>query len=263
MYIERMFDKRYALFGESVFTSFRSYEGHVPYLKEHLDRLWRHSCQGFHLDLNFENFFDQFLSSLELLTVIIKNPNHYFRITMFSNEANDLNLSHFSLDHLEVDLKILPIDEGINEEQSLLIQPSPFNQYYPLIKTGNYFASLYFRRKAIQAGYSDTVFINDEGMILEASTSNIVFEFKNSFVIPRSKQIFDGITLIAFKDFCDLNNIHYSEVEIHTQDLVEFSGAYLLNSVKGYSKVYKINDILLKSDHHHLVDFMKFLKESK
>ncbi len=263
MYIERMFEKRYELFGESVFTSFRSYEGSIPYLAKHLNRLWRHSCQAFALSLSYEHFYELFLKNLSIEETALKKPNHYFRLTFFSNEPADLNISYFDLDSFELNIITKPLSKTENQEQSLALEMSPFGASYPVLKTGNYFPHLYFRRKAINSGYTDVLFYNEKGNILEASTSNIVFQFKENFLIPRSSQIFEGITLMAFQDFCQQQSISYSEVEIHINDLEDFTGAFLLNSVKGPSKVISINDISFKSDDDMMSEFIAFLKEQQ
>ncbi len=241
MYIGEMRNLRHELYGESVFTSFRTFEASVLGLNKHFERLYNSVtlCYGLrHIDP--KTFNEYFLERLSLASQFQKYPNHYFRISIFSNGDKSLSKKNFGLGELEVDLKISKLPE---KKASLKLKTfqSPYSEHYIPLKTGSYFQSLYFKRLAMSKGHDDVLFMRDD-LILETSTSNLVL-FKNAQAFfPEAKGILAGVTTSLLQKYFQSVNVSYTQMPIQYASLQDFDEVFALNAVRGLTPVLKIDD---------------------
>ncbi len=260
MYIGSMRNSRHEIYGESIFTSFRTFDGKVPEFQEHIKRLWNGAKEGYGFEhLSLEAFSNHFLENLNLSQKFSDNLNHYFRLTLISNGDVSLGKMNFSLSEMELCLSIKPIP-AMKSSLSLQTKPSPFSEHYLPIKNGSYFQQLVIKRQAMHAGFDDVLFTR-EGFILEASTSNIVFEKDEHFYFPAAKGIIQGITEGIFKRFLLAQNKKIINTNIELKEIKNFDHAYLLNCVGGITSVSKINDVCFESSQDTKSSFINFIKE--
>lgn len=256
-----MFTLRHELYGESVFTSFRTWEGKVFAFEEHFERLLVAVRSTYGLEnLKISQFKEWIKTNLDIDKLIQENPNHYFRITIYSKSDISLNKVKFSLSDLSVDLNTR-LTQVSNKKLRLKTFSSPFSKSFVPIKSGSYFQNLYFRKEAIKNGFDDVLFCMDNEVI-EASTSNILFEKNGSYITPQGEFFLRGITLGLFEQYCLENEISYSTQKILSSELESFDKAYLLNSVQGLVSVESIdstNFLLDESDQlrENLIKFGK------
>ena len=254
---------RHELYGESVFTSFRTFNGQVYGLEEHFKRLYEAVRNVYFMKtLTYSQFFNYFCIDVEDLFVN-RYQNHYIRMTIFLDQVNsNLNQKSFGLCDLKMNTSVKAL--GVTRTSlRLKTYPSPYSKNYIPIKSGSYFQNLFFRRKGIEQGYDDILFtINDE--IVEASTSNIMFQKENEFFIPAGEYFLQGITIKLFKEYCKFNSFKIYELDIKKISIKDYDQVFLLNSVQGLVSVKSIDDDEFIVDHSRALydHFFKFCEET-
>ncbi len=263
MYIDNMRNMRHELYGESVFTSFRVFNGKIPGFELHLQRLFEAVQETYSLKhVSFNEFYRYFYTSEQILKQAKNNPNSYCRITVFSQVNTGLNQIRFGLSDLCMNFEISPIKEEI-KPVSLKSYLSPFSKNYVPIKSSSYFQQLHFKKLALKLHYNDCLFIVD-GNISEASTSNIVFYKSGEYFFPEGNFFLQGITLEVFKKFCLNQSLSIKAKTISYKELSDYEGAFLLNSVKGLVPIYKIDEFDYAIDNIICVkrSFINFCEDS-
>ena len=246
------------LYGESIFTSFRSFNGVVPGLGLHLKRLISH--------INIY-FFNGSKSETELLlyfdlrdkleAYLEKSENDYFRLTVFNAKRTEMLPIKFSLSDLELKIEFSPID--LKEDiLSLELYPSPFTKYYLPIKSSSYIQHFHFKRQAKLNGFDDVLFFCED-YITEASTSNIVFLKKDTLIFPEASQTLDGVTQNLLQSFAKSFDLQVQIRKVSVRELEQFDGVMLLNSIQLIQAVSRINNIVFKTE-NVLAIRDKFLK---
>jgi branched-subunit amino acid aminotransferase/4-amino-4-deoxychorismate lyase len=263
MYIGVMRNLRHELYGESVFTSFRTFNGQVYGLEEHFKRLYEAVRDVYFMKtLTYSQFFNYFCIDIRA-SYLNKYPNHYIRMTIFSDQTNSsLNQKSFGLCDLELSISIKDLGEA---RSSLRLKSfsSPYSKSYIPIKSGSYFQNLYFKRKGIEQGYDDILFTVDDEVV-EASTSNIIFQRGNDFFFPAGHYFLQGITLKLFKEFCRFKSFKIYELDIKKNSIRNYDQAFLLNSVQGLVSVKSIDEYEFIVDHSRKLNdhFLKFCEEN-
>lgn len=251
---------RSQLYGESIFTSFRSFAGYIPQLNQHVQRVLE-SVNDYYLNHRFKvSELDKYFGlSIKLKENLSRYPHHYFRVTIFENSHQGLLLKETSLSDLEMSLDIKEITL-VSKNLSLTLAPSPFSENYTALKSGSYFQHFYAKREAIRNGFDDVLFYHkNNGALTEASTSNILFKQGKSFFTPNGHGFLKGIGLQIFNDFCLSEKIQFKESAISKRNLSDFDEAYLVNCVKLMTPIQNIGDINFNSNNQLKDDLMNFI----
>jgi D-alanine transaminase len=230
------------LFGESIFTSFRSINGAIYGLDYHVERILG-DVIDYYLSSNYsvESLSSYFKLKIKLLILAKVNQNHYFRVSIFNKSRTELVPKHFGISDLDLAISIEKLPKS-NGSISLKTFLSPYSENLKTIKSGSYFQNLYFRRLAFKEGFDDALFVRS-GILLEASTSNLVLIKNNKIYFMKAKGIFPGVTQKLINDCADKLNMKVSYEVVRVKDLAKFEAAALVNSVQLISPIYKINDI--------------------
>ena len=254
---------RHELYGESVFTSFRTLNSKVLGLDLHLERLLSgvKDIFGF-CDMSKEAFFSFFINDLNLDLKFKEYPNHYFRLTIYSEGSTELNRYSFSLGEMKVNLSTKPIEELPKKSLKLKTFPSPFSEFYNPCKTGSYQPLLFFRKKALKMGYDDVLFMAGNN-VLEASSSNIVFIKENKIITPDDPRILHGVTLQCLESYIEKTSYRFGKEVVTLRDLKEIDACFSLNSVKGIIPVERIDDYIFPSYNKYEKLFNKFYESMK
>lgn len=212
------------LFGESVFTTAAVWKGQMSFFAQHLQRLQN----------NWRWLFDDSLSEKELTQFIKASyqavsssgaANDWrLRINIFKDEENRSRcltiFTPFSFE--ERTIKSLKFHDGLLK--TLAKEEG--------VKQPNYSEPFRHRRLA----NCELLFVDDEGGIGESATGNVIFSKKGKFVSPKNeKGIFQGIGLKY-----GLANLDIDFREIHKDEVLDFSGAWLVNSLRGVQKVAEL-----------------------
>jgi branched-subunit amino acid aminotransferase/4-amino-4-deoxychorismate lyase len=263
MYIGCMRNLRHELYGESVFTSFRTFNGRVPALELHFMRLYEAVRETYFMkSLTYSQFYDYFCSDF-IDKHLIARTNKYFRLTIYSDNTNSaLGQKSFGLCDLKLNLLTKELGKPLTSLRLKSYQ-SPFSKNYVPIKSGSYFQNLLFKRKAMDQGFDDVIFSVD-GNLVEASTSNLVFEKNGQFFYPSGNYFLQGITLSIFKKYCESCSILIHEIEIPKSTIKNYDHVFLLNSVQGLVSVSSIDEkkYSVDDDTEKLsIQFIKYCEE--
>ncbi|MAZ47621.1 MAG: hypothetical protein CME65_03610 [Halobacteriovoraceae bacterium] len=248
---------RSSLYGESIFTSFRSLDGKVPKFESHLNRFFE-SVNSYYFnsrlsESQFYNFYP--LENLDF----IRFPNHYFRLT-FESLKPASNRCGIGLCDGKLKIQQGELPKSL-ESISLESIRSPYTIFAWKHKAGSYFESLLGKKQAILKGAQDALFVSPEQKILEISTSRIVFRRGNLFVTPRLAYSFNSIGLELFREFLMSLGFELYEQELDFSELADFESAFAVNSVKLLTPVRSIESREFKTQNQLCLEFEKWLRE--
>ena len=233
---------RSELYGESIFTSFRSFNGKVPLLEQHFERLYfGANTYFFDKRLSFGEFKTQFIIKLKIKSKIKQNPDSYFRITLTASKQEQIVTTKFSVGDIDINLNVTQPQPLEFSAKKLSLGPSPFSEYFIPIKSGSYFQNFLSKQTALKQRCDDVLFERD-GVVLEASTSNLVLVKEGIFYTPKARGILPGICLQVVSSYCKENSFKFIEEEIKVSNLSDFDMAFLSNSIGLLTPVDSIED---------------------
>jgi branched-subunit amino acid aminotransferase/4-amino-4-deoxychorismate lyase len=260
-----MFNMRHELLGESIFTSFRSWDGEIFGLDLHLDRLYTgvKRCYGLN-SVSLEQFKKHFFDAERLIALVKSHPNHYFRLTFYADSEINLNKFKFGLAEISLDIKIKAVPAS---KQKITVQSIsyPFSESFRPVKSGSYFYYLDRRKEALRNGFDDAIFISDGGDLLELSTANICFVNQaGEFYFPKGEHLFQGTTTQMFQQFLLSSQRKVRLINVNIDTISQFTSAYALNAVSLIRKISKIADqnFDILEDEKLIFEFKNYLKES-
>ena len=259
-----MLNLRHELYGESVFTSFRTFEGKVFGKDLHLRRLYLAVKACYLLaDLSFEDFETYFNLESKLQYLNLANPDSYIRLTIYSSKVSSLSHFKFELSELQLDIKIKDYQENVLGIK-LKTESYPYSESYRPIKAGSYFQQLLLRKEALADGFDDVSFVGIDGQLLELSTSNIIFKnTQGHFITPKGDYFLRGTTLTLFENYCTERGLLFRVEDIKITDVKNLEAAFALNAVSIIKKIKSINSFEFKENDIDRLrsDFLKYLLE--
>ena len=218
------------LLGETIFTSFRTFSGKVPFLEDHLKRLELGSEFLFHCILRREEV------RLGIKTQIDKyiGKDLRIRITVFkTNNELDFFISASLLDNFEIGpVRLLKAFK--------VRVPGLLPSY---LKVGNYLETNLEIKRAQEKGYDDVLFLDNQNQVLECSTSNIFGVKGDCIYTPVVNDLFlNGITRQKIIEMMVAEKIKVLEVALDFNALLESDEIFICNSVKGIRSVGKLHE---------------------
>jgi len=255
-----MINFRHELFGESVFTSFRTIDAKVLGLQEHIERLWRAAQVCYTIEhvslIEFERYF---FYQNELTQLFAQYPNHYFRLTIYADADLSLAKLRFGLSELKLDIKHTALPKGPSAIQ-LQTSESPYSSHYLALKTGSYAQNIIFRRRAMENGYDDVLFVR-ENRLLEASTSAVIFHRGKTFVTPADKSILKSVTCQLLEKFCRDTDHKFIQRPMSLDELSDYEHVFLANSVQFLTSVTRIDDNNYSENNNLNINLQDFLRD--
>ena len=243
-------------YGDSLFETIRVFDGKMPFLSYHLDRL----NEGMKLlgltppnlpeGEGFNNIFlpfgevrrGYFLNEINKLTN--KKGNYRIRLTIFRNdgglytpkdnsiqfliENTSLSQSSFSLNNKGLSL-------GITEYQ--LLSGNPISH----LKTGNSLPYILAALEKENNNYDDILIQNNKGQIAEALSANLFLIMNNKIITPLLNSGCVAGTMRRF--LLEKNKASFKEKNIKINKLIEAEGAFLTNAIQGIKWIKNINNI--------------------
>lgn len=122
--------------------------------------------------------------------------------------------------------------------------PLPIAPHNPLIghKTLAYTHLIYSRKLALESGYDDVLFYNQNNMVLETSYSNIFAVKNGKIVTPRlSAGLLAGTVRSVLIEVLQVN-----EIDISVDDLSQYDYCFLTSSVRELRCIGQIDDHLYR-----------------
>jgi branched-chain amino acid aminotransferase len=237
-------DRSY-LYGEGLFETMKAEKGFIPFLQEHLSRLFG----GVDL-LN--------------LNVSISLPKLEFSIeqTLLHNHLKDayirVNLSQESEEHGD-------FHPGQKTNLAIIVKPlkkAPARLYrqgatakiyggfrihpdvFCAIKSANYLRYLLARRDAEKAGADEALLLNTQGRLVEGATTNFFLHDGSRWITPPlAEGPLAGVTRGVLLDMMRKNDVPVEEKAIAVEELRGAAEAILTNAIREIIPLSRVDDL--------------------
>ncbi len=244
------------LYGEGLFSTIRISNFCPLFLDEHLDRLNKGLQYLYGIDA------DKSLGK-KILNLSAKHLNAKLRVSCFQLSSYQSLIEkegvvHYFFHVLELDQNFLeaslPVKLCFSESRV------SENRVPSFLKSGNYLVSILEKKRALEKGFHDILFLDVNNNMTESTTSNVIFRKGDLFyTAPLSSMVLDGVTRRKVinalqKDFIQIKTQHISKEEV-----LEMDDCWLLNSVIGIQPVEKIEEKHISSSDQWTKKLKKYL----
>jgi D-alanine transaminase len=228
-------------FGDAVYEFIASYNGRLFYLEEHLERLER-SLKGLYFPpVSRETLRKVVLRLFEKAE--IQRAGIYIQISRGVSPRN-----HAFPDgvHPQIVMTIREVEEKPpelrkNGARAITVEDIRWGRCD--LKTVQLLPNVLAKQKALAAGAFDAIFVSSEGVVREATSSNVCIVADGVVIThPLTPQILPGITRMAVIDLCRELNIPVSERFFKTDALYAAEEAFLTGTVTEVLPIVTIDD---------------------
>ncbi len=249
-------------YASCVFEGERVYDGEIFKLEEHTERLF-YSAKRMGIKIPFNQ--KQINEACKNIVNIQKVKNGYVRPVVWrgsemmaiSAQKNKIHVAIATWEwgsYFDPKLKL----EGIKLNISSWRRPSPDSIPWDTKAAGLYMICTLSKHEAESKGYTDSLMLDHEGNIAEATGANIFFKDKNNEVhTPIPDSFLDGITRRAVIDIAKKKGIKVIERKIDPDEIKNFVGCFLTGTAAEVTPVSQIQDYKFK-----VCDIIKSLSES-
>ena len=238
-------------YGSFVFEGLRVYEGQIFKLEEHTERLY-HSAKRMGIKIPYSK--DEINKATKKIVSIQNVQNGYVRpfawrgSEMMAISAQQTKI-HVAIATWEwgsyFDPKLKT--EGIKLNISKWRRPAPNTIPWDTKASGLYMICTLSKHEAEQQGYADSLMLDHEGNIAEATGANIFFKDKDGNLhTPIPDSFLDGITRRAIIKIAKSKNIKIHERKISPEELSKFVGCFLTGTAAEVTPVSCIADFKFK-----------------
>ena len=238
-------------YGSFVFEGLRVYEGEIFKLEEHTDRLY-HSAKRMGIKIPYSK--DEINKATKKIVSVQNIQNGYVRpfawrgSEMMAISAQQTKI-HVAIATWEwgsyFDPKLKT--EGIKLNISKWRRPAPNTIPWDTKASGLYMICTLSVHEAEQQGYTDSLMLDHEGNVAEATGANIFFKDKEGNLhTPIPDSFLDGITRQAIIEIAKSKNIKIHERKISPKELSKFVGCFLTGTAAEVTPVSCIADFKFK-----------------
>jgi len=238
-------------YGSFVFEGLRVYEGQIFKLEEHTERLY-HSAKRMGIKIPYSK--DEINKATKKIVSIQNVQNGYVRpfawrgSEMMAISAQQTKI-HVAIATWEwgsyFDPKLKT--EGIKLNISKWRRPAPNTIPWDTKASGLYMICTLSKHEAEQQGYTDSLMLDHEGNVAEATGANIFFKDKDGNLhTPIPDSFLDGITRRAIIEIAKSKNIKIYERKISPEELSKFVGCFLTGTAAEVTPVSCIADFKFK-----------------
>ena len=232
-------------YGSCVFEGLRVYDGLIFKLEEHTDRLY-HSADRMDIKIPYSK---EDINNAIKKTVSIQNvQNGYVRpfiwrgSEMMAVSAQQTKI-HVAIAAWEWGTYFDPKlkTEGIKLNISKWRRPAPNTIPWDTKASGLYMICTLSKHEAEKKGFSDSLMLDHEGNIAEATGANIFFKDQNGELhTPIPDCFLDGITRRTVIKIAKSKNIKVNERKILPEELSSFVGCFLTGTAAEVTPISKI-----------------------
>ena len=238
-------------YGSFVFEGLRVYEGEIFKLEEHTDRLY-HSAKRMGIKIPYSK--DEINKATKKIVSVQNVQNGYIRpfawrgSEMMAISAQQTKI-HVAIATWEwgsyFDPKLKT--EGIKLNISKWRRPAPNTIPWDTKASGLYMICTLSKHEAEQQGYADSLMLDHEGNVAEATGANIFFkDTEGNLHTPIPDSFLDGITRRAIIEIAKSKNIKIHERKISPKELSKFVGCFLTGTAAEVTPVSCIADFKFK-----------------
>jgi len=230
-----------------VFEGLRVYEGEIFKLEEHTDRLY-HSAKRMGIKIPYSK--DEINKATKKIVSVQNVQNGYIRPFVWRGSEMMAISAQQTKTHVGIatwewgsyfDPKLKT--EGIKLNISKWRRPAPNTIPWDTKASGLYMICTLSKHEAEQQGYADSLMLDHEGNVAEATGANIFFKDKEgSLHTPIPDSFLDGITRRAIIEIAKSKNIKIHERKISPKELSKFVGCFLTGTAAEVTSVSCIAD---------------------
>ena len=234
-------------YGSFVFEGLRVYDGEIFKLKEHTERFFYSAKR---MDIKIPYSQEEINEATKKIVSAQKVQNGYIRpfawrgSEMMAVSAQNTKI-HVAIatwewgTYFDPKLKL----EGIKLNISKWRRPAPNTIPWDTKASGLYMICTLSKHEAEREGYTDSLMLDHEGNIAEATGANIFFKDKKGGLhTPVPDSFLDGITRRTVIDIAKSKNIKVNERKISPNELSEFVGCFLTGTAAEITPVSKISN---------------------
>ena len=230
-----------------VFEGLRVYNKKIFKLKEHTERLFNSAKI---LDMKIPYSFDEIIEATKKLVSDQSIENGYIRPFVWrgsemmgvSAQNTKINVAIAIWDwptYFNPELKLKGIKLNISKWQRPPQNSSPWESK----AAGLYMICTLSKHQAEKDGYTDSLMLDHEGNIAEATSANIFFKDKNNELhTPIPDSFLDGITRKTVIDLAKSKNIKINERKISPNEISNFKGCFITGTAAEITPVGNILD---------------------
>ena len=234
-------------YGSFVFEGLRVYDEEIFKLEEHTDRFFYSAKR---MDIKIPYSKDEINQATKKIVSVQNVQNGYIRpfawrgSEMMAVSAQNTKI-HVAIatwewgTYFDSKLKL----EGIKLNISKWRRPAPNTIPWDTKASGLYMICTLSKHEAERQGYSDSLMLDHEGNIAEATGANIFFKDKNGDLhTPIPDSFLDGITRRTAIEIAKSKNINVNERKISPDELSNFVGCFLTGTAAEITPVSKISN---------------------
>ena len=234
-------------YGSFVFEGLRVYDGEIFKLKDHTERFFYSAKR---MDIKIPYSQEEINEATKKIVSAQKVQNGYIRpfawrgSEMMAVSAQNTKI-HVAIatwewgTYFDPKLKL----EGIKLNISKWRRPAPNTIPWDTKASGLYMICTLSKHEAEREGYTDSLMLDHEGNIAEATGANIFFKDKKGGLhTPVPDSFLDGITRRTVIDIAKSKNIKVNERKISPNEISEFVGCFLTGTAAEITPVSKIAD---------------------
>ena len=240
-----------------VFEGERVYGGDIFKLKEHTQRLF-HSANR--LDMKIPYTQDEIIQATKKIVSVQNIQNGYIRpfawrgseMMGVSAQKTKINVAVATWEwpaYFDPSLKL----KGIKLNISKWRRPAPNTIPWDAKAAGLYMICTLSKHEAEKQGYAESLMLDYEGNVAEATSANIFFKDKNGELhTPIPDSFLDGITRKTVIELAKSKNIKINERKISPGELSSFKGCFLTGTAAEITPVsciaeheYKVCNVIL------------------
>ena len=232
-------------YASCVFEGLRVYDGEIFKLEEHTERLF-HSAKRMDIKIPYSE--DEINNATKKVVSVQNVKNGYVRpfvwrgSEMMAVSAQKTKI-HVAITTWEWGTYFDPKlkTEGIKLNISKWRRPAPNTIPWDTKASGLYMICTLSKHEAEREGYTDSLMLDHEGNIAEATGANIFFKDKNGELhTPIPDSFLDGITRRTVIEIAKSKNIKVNERKISPKELSHFTGCFLTGTAAEVTPVSKI-----------------------
>ena len=232
-------------YASCVFEGLRVYDGEIFKLEEHTQRLF-HSAKRMDIKIPYS---EKEINQATKKIVSVQNvQNGYIRPVIWRGSEMMAVSAQKTKIHVAIttwewgtyfDPKLKT--EGIKLNISKWRRPAPNTIPWDTKASGLYMICTLSKHEAERDGYTDSLMLDHEGNIAEATGANIFFKDKNGELhTPIPDSFLDGITRRTVIEIAKSKNIKIIERKISPKELSTFVGCFLTGTAAEVTPVSKI-----------------------
>ena len=232
-------------YASCVFEGERVYDGEIFKLEEHTSRFF-HSAKRMGFEIPYSE--DQINKASKNIISVQKVENGYVRpIAWRGSEMMAISAQQTKIhvaiatwewgSYFDPKLKV----EGIKLNISKWKRPAPDTITWDTKASGLYMICTLSKHEAERDGYTDSLMLDHEGNVAEATGANIFFKDKDGNLhTPTPDSFLDGITRRTVIDIAKSKNIKVIERKITPDELKNFTGCFLTGTAAEVTPVSQI-----------------------